>query len=208
MSSHALLRQAAMLAVLALPVGAADAALINGDFSTGFDGWSGQVFDGTATVDIDPLPGSYADNFSVDPNGATLITTFDTNGTSDVYLFQQFVVDAMEPKSIGLALLFDLDYDVDDDAVELFAQLSDPNGVLPTLSLAAGAPVDITAYAGRTAEVLFGVSNLFGADDSLTVADIRIEQVPAPAPLALFAAGLGLLAGRRRLVSEHAADQE
>lgn len=187
---------------------AAAAPLTNGDFSAGLDGWFGQTIacsdcDGTddVIVGLDLLPGAYDGNFSVGAEGATLETSFNADGVYDVIMYQRFDVDMLEPRNTGLALDLNIDYELSNPFLDLvIAQLTDPNGVLPTKDLLDGGPVDITEYAGRSAEILFQVIDFFGdSPDRLTVGDIRIEQVPVPAPLGLLTLGLGLLAGRRRL---------
>jgi hypothetical protein len=210
MSSYTLLRQAAVLAALAIPAGAAHAALVNGDFSGGFSSWAGEVFiDGQpGPVAVAPLPGAYTGNFSLGADGATLATTFLANNVYDVIMYQQFDVDTLAPRNTGLQLLLDITYFLSDLADIVTAQLTDPNGVLSPKNLLGGGPVDITEYAGRTAEILFQVADFDDVAETLTVGNIRIEQVPAPAPLALLTAGLGLLAGRRLRPSRQAADQE
>jgi hypothetical protein len=210
----------AALALALASAAAAAAPLTNGDFSAGFAYWQGEVrsctvCDGTddAVVALtDPADfGAYADNFSTGTDGATLASSFFTDGVYNVALFQELDVGPLAGRFTGVELSFDLDYQATVPVVEIFAQLSDPNGVLPTLSLFDGSPVDITAYAGQSAELLFAVDNFFGAgEDSLTIGAVRIDQVPVPTPLTLLAAGLGLLAvrRRRRLTPHQASTQE
>lgn len=194
------------LACAAGPAGAAP--LTNGDFSAGFSGWAGEGFDLSGSVAVDPLPGAYGDNFSTGPAGATLTTSFLADGVYDVIMYQQFVVDTLAPGFTGLALLLDITYFLSDPDDTVIAQLTDPNGELAPKNLLGGGPVDITEYAGRTAEILFQVADFDDIAETLTVGNIRIEQVPVPAPLALLTLGLGALAGRRLRLSRQVANQE
>jgi hypothetical protein len=204
---------AAILPVITLAAllgtGSASAGpLTNGDFSAGFDGWSGEVFDLSGPVAVDPLPGAYSGNFSTGPAGATLTTSYGVDEVYDVIMYQRFVVDTLAPGFTGLALLLDITYFLSDPDDTVIAQLFDPNGVLATKDLLGGGPVDITEYAGRMAEILFQVTDFDDVAEVLTVGNIRIEQVPVPAPLALLTLGLGLLAGRGRFLSRQVANQE
>ena len=194
---------------LACAAGSAAAApLTNGDFSAGFTGWSGQTIacgdvactpGADVTTDLDPPPGAFTLNFDATSGAATIATSFLDNDVYSTSLRQLFDVDEIEGRNTGLALALEIDFtltDLDTDLV--IAQLTDPNGVLPAKDLLGGGPADITEYVGRTAEIYFEISDFFdGERDTLTVGNISVEQVPAPAPLVLLMAGLGLLAGRR-----------
>ena len=187
---------------------AAAAPLANGDFSAGFTGWIGQTIAcGDSFCDpaddvitsFEPPPGGFTPNFDATGGAATIATSFLDNDVYSTSLRQLFNVDEIEGRNTGLALALDIDYTLSDPFTDLvIAQLTDPSGSLPAKDLLDGGPVDITAYAGRTAEIYFEISDFFdGQKDTLTVDNISVEQVPAPAPLGLLMAGLGLLAGRR-----------
>lgn len=208
MSAHPLLRRAAVFAALALPTAAANAALTNGDFSAGFDGWSGRAVtctlcDGSddLATDLNPPPGAFSGNFATGADGATIATSYDDNTVYWTQLWQVFTVDPLMGRATSLALDLTIGVVLSDDVTDLaIAVLQDPAGTLTPVDLLAGGPVDITAFAGRQAELYFEVSDFVdGQRDTLTVGDIRIEQVPLPATLLLLVPGLGLLAaGRRR----------
>lgn len=192
------------------------APLANGDFSTDFSGWLGQTIacstcDGSDddVVDLDP-PTSTNANFALTAGAAILRTSFNDNGVYEISLRQQFDVDALTGRATGLALVLDLTYLLSDPTTDLvIAQLTDPTGTLATKDLLSGARLDITEYAGQTAELYFALTDFVDGDvDALSVDNIRIEQVPVPAPLALLGAGLGLLAGRRRLLAHQPVAQE
>jgi hypothetical protein len=201
-----LLCQAAVLAALVLPTAAANAALTNGDFSAGFDGWSGRVVtctlcDGTddAPTDLSPPPGGFSGNFQTGPDGATIATSYNDNAVYWTQLWQVFTVDPLMGRATSLALDLTIDVVLSDDVNDLaIAVLQDPAGTLTPVDLLAGGPVDITAFAGRQAELYFEVSDfLDGLRDTLTVGDIRVEQVPLPATLLLLVPGLWLFAAGR-----------
>jgi|GEM_PF-2180995 len=211
-----LLRASAALAltpvVWASVVGAAGAGpLANGDFSAGFDAWSGQVVsctlcDGSddVTTDLTPPPGAFTNNYATGSGSgagfATIATSFNSDGLYSTRLWQEFVVDSLSARATRLLLNYSIDVGLSDPTTDLaIAQLSDPDGLIATLDLLNGGPLDITAFAGRTAELYFEVSDFVdGERDWLRVGKLRIDQVPVPAPLLLMGAGLGLLAVRRR----------
>ena len=197
-----------MLALACTAGPAAAAPLTNGDFSAGFTGWSGQTIacgdvactpGADVTTDLDPPPGAFTLNFDATSGAATIATSFLDNDVYSTSLRQLFDVDEIEGRNTGLALALEIDFTLTDPDTDLvIAQLTDPNGVLPAKDLLGGGPADITEYVGRTAEIYFEISDFFdGERDTLTVGNISVEQVPAPAPLVLLMAGLGLLAGRR-----------
>ncbi len=192
--------QTMTLAAGLLCSGASFANLLNGDFSSGFTGWEGELFDGTSTTTVSPLPGGFGANFDVS-SGTAVITNDDTN--FGVALFKDFTVQSL--LAPGNTLLLELDFSATvsgafDDLV--VAQLEDLSGSLSTLDISGGS-VDITDWAGSSAEILFLVEDVdLTAGDFLTINNIRITQhaasVPEPGTSALFlSAGLALLARRR-----------
>lgn len=200
---------AALLAAALLWSGGALAApLTNADFSSGFDGWLGQVVTCTDAACTDetltalPDDASFASlpgNFSTVAGGAVLTTSFLNDGIYEVRLFQDFVVDSLTGRFTNLLLDFSLGLSLtgpDDLAV---ASLGDPAGLLPTIDLLGGGPVDVTAYAGRAARLFFAVTDFDDEADSLTIGGLGLTPVPVPAPALLLLGGLALLARRRRL---------
>ncbi len=176
---------------------ASSANLLNGDFSSGFTGWEGELFDGTTTTS-----GTGGSNFDAG-SGAAIITNDDTNWA--VALFQDFTVQSLLNPANTLWLELDFSSTVSapsDFGDFVVAELVDLGGSLLTLDISGGS-VDITAWAGSSAEILFLVEDVdFTTGDFLTIDNIRITQhaasVPEPGTSALFlSAGLALLARRR-----------
>jgi hypothetical protein len=193
--------QTMALAAGLLCSGASFANLLNGDFSSGFTGWEGELFDGATTSSLNPVTSSATGNFYVNLSGEAVVTNDDFNWS--VALFQDFTVQSL--LAPGNTLLLELDFSATvsgafDDLV--VAQLEDLSGSLSTLDISGGS-VDITDWAGSSAEILFLVEDVdLTAGDFLTINNIRITQhaasVPEPGTSALFlSAGLALLARRR-----------
>jgi hypothetical protein len=194
---------------------AAAAPLTNGDFSAGFDAWVGQTIacslcDGSddLIVDLDPPPGAFGANLDASTGGALLSTSFVNDGVYWVELRQAFDVGDLMGRATGLELVLDITRSLTGPFDLAIAQLTDPAGGLNSVDLLDGGAFDITGYAGRAAEISFIVADFDDSVDTLTIDNIRVDQVPVPAPLTLLAVGLGLLAGRRRAVSQPPADQE
>lgn len=192
------------LQTLALAAGllcsaASSANLLNGDFSSGLDSWEGELFDGTTTTSVNPLPGGFGGNFDAS-SGAAVITNDDTNW--GVALFQDFTVQSLLNPANTLWLELDFSASLSDSFDFVVAELVDLGGSLATLDISGGS-VDITAWAGLNAEILFQVDDGdFTTGDFLTIDNIRITQhaasVPEPGISVLFlSAGLALLARRR-----------
>lgn len=185
---------------------ASSANLLNGDFSSGFDDWQGQVtYNDPASPDpmfpdsineiVNPLTGNF--NAST---GAAVITNDDTNWA--VALFQQFTVQSLLNPANTLWLELDFSSTVSSDDDYVLAELVDLSDPFSTLNISSGT-VDITAWAGRSAEIFFLIEDGFNdTGDFLTIDNIHITQhaasVPEPGTSALFlSAGLALLARRR-----------
>lgn len=192
---------------LCLGIGAdAEAGLLtNADFADGFAGWTGatvacQVCDGSddLIVELDPPPGAFDANFQISDNSAVLTTSFADDAIYEVRLWQEFVVDALTGRHFALLLNLGLGIDLSGPFDFVLAQLSDPAGVLPGIDLLGAGPVDITAYAGQRAELLFAVVDYDDVADQLRIGGLGIQQVPVPAPLLLLGLGIGLLAAQRR----------
>ncbi|NHN39741.1 PEP-CTERM sorting domain-containing protein [Pseudomaricurvus alcaniphilus] len=191
----------------------ASASLMNADFSSGFDFWSGEI----ATFDVDsaaltfgptPLPLVVDDNYSLVAGGAKISNSFDpTAGVAGVEtffisLYQDFTVDA-----IAAGSTLELSLTVIDGLTGPFdgaVQLIDLSGGLADLDLTAGGAFDITAWAGlTTASFVVFVDDfdfsLPTAPDMLTVSGITFTETLAavPEPASILLIGLGLLALRR-----------
>ncbi len=192
--------------------GTSGAALLNGDFSTDFSSWKGEVEDlGFSVTPLDPLPNLVNGNFSIVSGAAVLTTSSDAATPNDiwsVHLFQDFIVPTLSALGSTLELSLDLSSTVSDAMTDfVFAQLEDLADPLLTIDLLAGSPVDITAWAGRSASISFGVEDGDDTNDNLTIDNIQITEkivtVPAPATLLLLATGLvGLWLGRIQAASQ------
>ncbi|BCX89108.1 hypothetical protein MIN45_P1478 [Methylomarinovum tepidoasis] len=200
---------------LALMVGlmwgsAASATLVNGDFSSGFTGWSGQEdyitdFD-AADMDASTSPDPFTIvNEAGFTNAAKLSTHYDQTGTGwALSLYQQFTMPTLSASGSTLWLDFDYSVSLDDVAGgdNWYAQLTDKSGSgLPPLDLdVSPGPFDVTAFAGKAVEILFALENIAGGDDTLLIDNVtiteRLAAVPEPSILGLL--GLGMLLLRRK----------
>lgn len=186
----------------------ASAALMNSDFSSGFDHWQGEVvtynYDTNSdNYDLGDITGSYADNYMITGNSATLTTSFDDeNDYWSVVLFQDFTVDTITADST-LTLSLDVEIELtsifDDYA---FVELLDLDDNLTAIDLTTGGSFDITAWSGVNASIQFGVMDGdFDVFDSLTVSNLTITEtlakVPEPSTVLIFLTGIALLIRKR-----------
>lgn len=171
------------------------ANLLNGDFSSGFANWQGELFDGMTTT-----TGTPSTNFDAS-SGAAVISNDDSNWA--VTLFQDFTVQSLLAPGNSLSLDLDFSASVTDPFDFFVAELVDLGGALATVDISAG-PIDITAWAGQTAQILFYLEDGdLLAQDSLTIDNISITQHAASVPepgslLLLLGAGLALCASQRK----------
>lgn len=179
----------------------ASAGLINGEFSDGLNGWSGDVNyynvdndEEVAAYDINFT--EYSDNYFTGLNSVTLNTSADSSAEYwGIYLFQAFTV-ADNSSLISLAF--------DSIADSAYVTLVDGNGDLLHDFMLDGLSADISALAGASVALEFGIEDFnYDYDDYLTVSNISISQsanaVSAPSTFALFL--LGLLAIRQTSAS-------
>lgn len=175
--------------------GMAPAALMNADFSAGFDSWGGELVDSGGALLVDPDDVAYNPAFySTILNGARIMTSGANTNVFTVALFQDFVVD-----SIAFGSTLELSLSLNVAADDAFAQLRDQNDVLPALDLLGGGTFDVTAWAGANAALEFGVSDVFfDFPDELEITDIMFTEIPGaapvPPPLSLLAIGFVVLA--------------
>ena len=195
----------------------ASAGLMNADFSSGFDFWSGEI----ATFDFGAPPGSedsgigpagtplntaQPDNYLLPGPGAAKIST-SSSGLVDTYfvsLFQDFTVDPIAPGStLELSLVVTA---VLTDSLNGAVQLIDNGGLLPTIDLTGGGSFDITDWVGASAQLALFVSDddftLPAVADMITIGDIVFTEtaaVPEPGALLLFSLGFAGLLCRRRV---------
>lgn len=197
------------------------AALINGDFSSGFTGWSGEV----ATYNLDtftdsgifpatsPLDTNYPSNYFLTGAGGAKISTStavvggDAVDTYFVSLYQDFTVDSVAAGStltLSLGVTSDLS-----DSFDGAVQLIDLSGSLSDVDLTAGGSFDVTNWAGvSTAQLAFFVSDEdysldIGVFDMLTVSNILFTETQGPGstvpvPSSILLLGLGMLALRKK----------
>lgn len=180
---------------------AASAAVINANFADGLNGWSGDVNYYNVTDDIEESVfdvnfSDFSDNYSTDANSVTLNTSVDsTSEFWGIYLFQAFIV---QDNTSLISLAFDA---IADSA---YVTLVDDNGDLLHDFMLDGLSADISALAGASVALEFGIEDFnYDYDDYLTVSNISISRsanaVSAPGAFALFL--LGLLAIRQTSAS-------
>jgi hypothetical protein len=201
-----------------LGTGSASAGpLTNGDFSAGFDGWSGQVIacddvgciNQTTTqvgADVGETPfAALPNNYAVAGGTATLTTSFNfpSDPVYDVSLTQVFAVDALMGRATSLLLHYVLGIELSNpDPLDPFgdfatAFLGTTDKELTVLLVPGAGTLDITAFAGREVQLTFGITDFDGVADSLTISGLAIERVPLPGTVLLLLTGLGLIARRR-----------
>ncbi|MDO6840209.1 hypothetical protein Q4602_12065 [Paraglaciecola chathamensis] len=180
---------------------AASAAVINANFADGLNGWSGDVNYYNVTDDIEESVfdvnfSDFSDNYSTDANSVTLNTSVDSASEFwGIYLFQAFIV---QDNTSLISLAFDA---IADSA---YVTLVDDNGDLLHDFMLDGLSADISALAGASVALEFGIEDFnYDYDDYLTVSNISISRsanaVSAPGAFALFL--LGLLAIRQTSAS-------
>ncbi len=208
--THKPLAPALFLAITAFAATSPQASLMNGNFATAdpFEGWTGLVSDCddlncTNDVDIDVTTpadfSTWSANFGTPVDGkVTLSTTWDATQTWAVQLSQVFTVPNLVMGTSGYRLEMVLGFDPSDPWEYGVAQLTDPNDNNNLLLDLLAGDRDLTAYAGQEVEILFRIEDFDGPVDTMTLGNIRVQGVPAPAPVLLLAVGLAALSLRRR----------
>ncbi|WP_198245447.1 PEP-CTERM sorting domain-containing protein [methane-oxidizing endosymbiont of Gigantopelta aegis] len=188
--------------------GVSAAGLQNGDFSSNFDNWSGQVdyIDDYTASQMNAV--TTPDFFTIEGTGgeAKLSTNYDfiTGIGWAVTMFQDFTMPTLSAAGNSLWLDFDFMVQLDDIAGgdNWFAQIGDGIGPLIDIDIAGAGPFDVTSFAGLNVQILFGLENMAGGDDWLKIDNITITEqmqannVPEPGVFALL--GLGVLMLRRK----------
>ncbi len=208
MASKKLCTIAVVAGLLSVSGGGVSAAgLQNGDFSSGFNNWSGQVdysvdynstqMDATTTPDFFTIEGT--------DNVARLSSNYDFIADIGwaVTLFQDFTMPTLTAAGNTLQLGFDFTVQLDDTVGgdNWYAQLTDQSGSgLSPLDITSGL-ADVTSFAGLDVQILFGLENIAGGDDWLQIDNVSITQkqasnIPEPGIFALL--GLGALMLRRK----------
>ncbi|HCS89755.1 MAG: PEP-CTERM sorting domain-containing protein [Thiohalocapsa sp. PB-PSB1] len=192
-----------LLAMTGAPV--TMAGLANGDFGSGFAGWSGETEDTISDL-ISVAPGG--PYFTLLGEGLAELATDPTGvNTYAVELFQVFDLP-------GNATTLDFDWswtltNVSTDPFDLAqAILTNTANTLDSLLLldattltgSGTSSVDISGFAGKNVELRFRVGD--GGDDqsdSFSFGNIVVNQAPAPSTIALLGLGaLGLRRARRQ----------
>jgi hypothetical protein len=203
-----------LLPVLLGCSGVAQAGLLNPDFSQGFQHWQAAVSwtdqqSGSDATDSGELFGAYPAAFSLSGSNVTLTTALQAQRELwSLLMYQDLQLDAVGPGK-ALWLQFNLKALLSSSADFYFAQLRDLD-TNDVLDLSAGGRFNLTSWIGRNLTLEFGVQdNDFVLGDSLTLSQLQLESrdVPAPASLLLFCAGLLLLprAGTGRVGTDRAA---
>lgn len=185
-----------LLVAMAVPA-TGNAGLINADFSSSFDGWMGDLDNGSGSlIPLDPPPGPFSANYAIGPPGNAVLAT--TPG--DVFfltLFQGFMVGTPATGE-RLVLSYDVNASISSGGMGglALAQLTFPGGIF---SLLGSGVLDITALAGQPVELLFGLADFDDSADSLAIGNLGISstQVPEPGSLGLLWFGAAVLAFAR-----------
>ncbi len=175
-------------------------ALQNGDFSSGFDNWTGEVsdVDTFSITPVDPLPGVYSNNYQVLGGGlAQLMTTSTNNPPNNIWsvaIFQDFLIPDLSVLGNSLELNLSVSWSLSNLGLDFAsAQLVDQADPLSTLNLVGGGVFDITGWAGKNASLQFVVQDGDDQDDWLQVGNISITEktaaIPEPATWLLIVTG-------------------
>ncbi len=193
----------------------------NGDFSSGFTGWAGEIIDSSyppTTVTVEPNTSSYFD--IVSPNNQARISLDDTYWNNTLY--QDFDMDTIG-SGWNMELSFWIKWAPTDSTYDgLSATLYHQNSGdvvdlllgISTLALVSGTNVtiDITSFAqnhgGEQAELAFTLYDLdYDTRDMLNVDNISFTKtpttpVPEPSMVLLLASGLWGLGFFRKIMSD------
>lgn len=182
--------------------GAANAGLINSDFSQGLAGqqlnnWNGAVVDYSTNPLGDLIEnvdfGLYSDIFSTNENSVSLSTSFDIG---EAYLHQDFSFENDVSE-------FSLNFSHSDELFTFDAfniVLSDTSGFHHNF-VTDGLVADVSSLAGQLASFEISLADLDFIDDTFTVSDISITSVDVPEPSTFAIFALSLLALRHRAIS-------
>ena len=204
--------RAAALALFLIPLAGLATPIQNGDFTSDFNGWMGEVTDfNFVDSALTPAQMLASPLYGLPGGGAATVVTDPT--FIHTQLSQQFDLPGIAPGE-SLSLGFGYDW-VLTDSVDFFdfVQATLIVGVteidlfagLDTSALTASGTIttDLTALAGQTVTLLFSVDD--GGDDQadrLTVDNITVTAIPAavPVPGTLALMGIALLGlGRARV---------
>lgn len=183
------------------------APLENGDFASGLGGWQASFSDISLIGNIvDPVSSEFTDNFSTSSNGATLTALLEEeNNIFTIALYQGFDLPTI---STGQSLILSYDLNINlsstvpsdmNGAGFSFAELVNAGENIDLIGLS---KIDITALAGQSVALTFGISDYNQLADQLFVSNITVTAVaavPVPASVWLFGSALlGLIAQTRR----------
>jgi hypothetical protein len=185
-----------ILIFVVAPQAASAIGVTNGDFSSSFGGWLGEVtdIDFNTVTGISPLPGGYTNNFVLDNGQAVLTTSTLTDDIFAVYLYQPVTIDTAAPGE-SLILSFDLTPVLTNPGTgdAFFAWLVYGPDPLDFIDLVGQTATDITFLSGQSVEIAFGIEDFDNWVDTLTIDNVAISRqasAPTPTTLALTLAGL------------------